>query len=344
MHQTEIICLDDLVPVSHQYRRFADLWSFESAAKTLKKLEKDNPNKGFGLLRLFKCLLLQFMEDLSDRELERFIQENNSAKWFCGFTLNEKTPDHSVFSKTRTLIGTQRLSGIFAQLREQLKKQGVMNEVFSFVDAAHLISKAQLWKERDKAIKEKYKKLNNEVLPKVAHDKQARIGCKGKDKYWYGYKQNVSVDMQSGLINKVAITPANVTDAQAMKHVCPEQGAVYGDKGYCTAPARKAAKRKGCHLAAVKKNNMKGKNQDQDRWYTGIRAPYERVFSQRNRRVRYTGVAKNQFAAFMTAICFNMKRLLVLGPPDLYLSQGHCAQNVPKGTKSAIKSVVFPFL
>ena len=150
--------------------------------------------------------------------------------------------------------------------------------------------------------------------------------------------------MQSGLINKVAITPANVTDAQAMKHVCPEQGAVYGDKGYCTAPARKAAKRKECYLAAVKKNNMKEKNQDQDRWYTGIRAPYERVFPQRNRRVRYTGVAKNQFAAFMTAICFNMKRLLVLGPPDLYLSQGHCAQNVPKGTKSAIKSAVFSFL
>ena len=32
-----------------------------------------------------------------------------------------------------------------------------------------------LWKERDKAIKQKYDKLNNEVLPKVAHDKQARI-------------------------------------------------------------------------------------------------------------------------------------------------------------------------
>jgi len=27
--------------------------------------------KGYGVVRLFKCLLLQFMEDLSDRELER---------------------------------------------------------------------------------------------------------------------------------------------------------------------------------------------------------------------------------------------------------------------------------
>ena len=68
--------------------------------------------------------------------------------------------------------------------------QGVMNEVFSFVDASHLILKANLWKERDEAIKKKYEKLNNEVLHKVAHDKQARIGCKGKEKYWYGYKKH----------------------------------------------------------------------------------------------------------------------------------------------------------
>lgn len=68
-------------------------------------------------------------------------------------------------------------------------------------------------------------------MPKVARDKQARIGCKGGIKFWYGYKKHVSVDMQSGLINRVAITPANVTDAQGFKHVCPKQGAVYADKG-----------------------------------------------------------------------------------------------------------------
>ena len=38
------------------------------------------------------------MEGLSDRELERLIQENTAAKWFCGFSLTDKTPDFSVFS------------------------------------------------------------------------------------------------------------------------------------------------------------------------------------------------------------------------------------------------------
>ena len=319
MHQIEMVSLDSLVKDSHVYRKFNQIWSFKNTETKLRRFEKNNPHKGYGLLRLFKCLLLQFMEDLSDRELEKFLHENTAGKWFCGFTLTDKTPDHSVFSKMRKRLGTNLLSNIFSDLRAQLKQHGVMNEVFSFIDASHLIAKAALWTERDKAIKMKHSKLNNAVLPKVAHDKQARIGCKGKKKYWYGYKKHVCVDMQSGLINKVAITPANVTDSKGMKHVCPGSGAIYADKGYCDKHSKKAAAQKECHLRAIKKNNMNDKNRDFDRWASHLRSPYERVFSQQNKRVRYRGVAKNQFSAFMEAICFNLKRLAALDPPNMCL-------------------------
>lgn len=320
MQQVEMISLEDLVPENHSYRKFIKIWSFASVEKRLKKLEKDNPYKGHGLLRLFKCLLLQFMENCSDRELEKFIQENTSARWFCGFNLRDKTPDHTVFCVMRKKIGTSLLSKIFADLRNQLKSQGFMSEVFTFVDAAHLISKANLWEERDKAIAEKYEKLNNENVSSFSSDSQAKIGCKGKNKYWYGYKQHTSVDMQSGLINKIAVTPANVTDSSGFKHVCPSQGAAYMDKGYCVGEARQKAREIGVHAAAIEKNHMKSKNKDRDRWYSSIRAPYERVFSQREKRVRYRGIAKNQFGAFMQAICFNLKRLKTLDPPNLSLS------------------------
>ena len=192
-----------------------------------------------------------------------------------------------------------------------------MNEVFTFVDASALIAKANLWEERDAAKQKAYETLHNEVLPEVAHDTQARIGSKGKNKFWYGYKKHASVDMQSGLINKISVTPANVTDANGFKHVCPRSGAVYADKGYCIKPSVQDAVKRGVHLAAIKKNNMKDKNQDRDRWLSGIRAPYERIFSQQNKRVRYVGIAKNQFAEFMNAICFNMKRVLVIDPPGV---------------------------
>lgn len=93
MHQTEIVNLEDLVPNNHMYRKFLSVWSFKGIERILKSVERENNYKGYGVMRLFKVLLLQFMEDLSDRELARFIQENNAARWFCGFSLSEDTPD-----------------------------------------------------------------------------------------------------------------------------------------------------------------------------------------------------------------------------------------------------------
>lgn len=92
------------------------------------------------------------MEDLSDRELERYMSDNNTSKWFCDFDLTEKTPDYSVFSKLRKRIGTNLLSKIFNMFRDQLRSKGYMSKVFfTFVDASHLISKANLWEERDES-------------------------------------------------------------------------------------------------------------------------------------------------------------------------------------------------
>ena len=190
-----------------------------------------------------------------------------------GGTLAEPTPDSSLFTRVRTCIGPTRRSQLFATRREQLKAAGLMSDVFTYVDATHLIAKATLWEERDKARQQKMEQLNNTVLPKVAVDKHARLGCKGKKTEWYGYKEHVRVDMQAGLINKVATTPANLPDAQGLRHVCPAQGAIYGDKGYGTAPARQAAAQRNGHLAAIQRNNMKSKNRDRDRWYTHLRAP-----------------------------------------------------------------------
>lgn len=320
--QIEMINLEDLVPEDHSYRKLLNLINFYHLTTPLRRLEKnqDIGCPGYGIESLFKCLLLQFMEDLSDRERDRFLQENNAGKYFCGFELSARTPHYSLFSQIRKKVGPSKLSKLFNKVRSSLKKQGVMSEVFTFVDASHLISKANLWEEKDKLIGKKIEKLNNETLPKVAQDKQARIGCKGKNKFWYGYKRHVSVDMQSGLINKVAITPANVTDAKAFVHICPSSGAVFGDKGFCTQDAVISILAKGCHNATIKKNNMKGKNKDRDRWYSGIRSPYERVFSKVSHRARYQGVAKNQFQGIMQAFAFNLKRLLVLEVKKIEIS------------------------
>ncbi|NGX32517.1 MAG: hypothetical protein K1060chlam4_00565 [Candidatus Anoxychlamydiales bacterium] len=46
MSQVEMICLEDLVSKSHNYRKFAKIWSFQFVEKKLKKLENNNPHIG----------------------------------------------------------------------------------------------------------------------------------------------------------------------------------------------------------------------------------------------------------------------------------------------------------
>ena len=57
---------------------------------------------------------------------------------------------------------------------------------------------------------------------------------------------------------------------------------------------------------------MKDKDKDKDKYYSRMRSPYERVFSKQNNRIRFIGIGKNQFAEFMNAICFNMRRMVAL--------------------------------
>ena len=128
-------------------------------------------------------LVLQFVEDLSARrhkgEMERFMRENLAAKWFCSFGLGEQTPDHSFFGTFRKRLGTERLMNIFSCLRASLKAAGLIREVFTFVDASHLVSKLTTWDDRDKAIAKGLETFNNKTAKRVAADPQARFGVEG---------------------------------------------------------------------------------------------------------------------------------------------------------------------
>ena len=69
-------------------------------------------------------LVMQFMRDLSDREMERFIDDNAAARRFRGFGLQERTPDHSRFRKFRSRLGTKGLMDVLAVMRESTKRPG----------------------------------------------------------------------------------------------------------------------------------------------------------------------------------------------------------------------------
>ena len=265
--------LEKIVGQDHPYRKIKAMINFEKLLEPLHEIYSKKGRKGIALESGFKCLLIQYWEDLSDRQLERYVRENMAMRWFCGYKLTERTPDHSFYGKLRKRIGVERLSELFNEILKRLEEQGYIGNIFHFVDASSLISKINIWSARDKAVRDKEnkeqdesgnKRLNNKNVSKYSSDKEAKFGCKGNKKFWFGYKRHNRVDMRQGIITKVEVTDASIPDSKAFveKDLCPESGMVFMDKGYDAEIVYKKLEEKNCKSGVIKKINRKDKNKD----------------------------------------------------------------------------------
>jgi len=77
IEQIEMVSVDQLVPKDYTYRKLKELLNFDRIVKTVHVKTSELGANGYGKVRLVMCLILQLMEDLSNREFERFITENN---------------------------------------------------------------------------------------------------------------------------------------------------------------------------------------------------------------------------------------------------------------------------
>ena len=316
--------LTELVSVEHPYRKMLKLVNFERLCEPLKDCYSNIGRGGYPLSQGFACLLLQFMDDLSDRQLELALQDSLAAKLFCGFGLTEPTPDHSYFGHLRNRIGIKRLEELFARVIKSLKDSGLVAEVFSFVDASAVHARVDVWRARDKALADLENKekdddgkptMNNRNCSKYTTDPEARFGIKGKEKIWVGFKRHVCVDMKQGFITSSSIRPANEPDHKGLVDVCPSSGMVLGDKAYGIDSAKELIRSRNCYPGVIHKNNMKCKNRALEAWLTKLRMPYEGTFAALNNKARYIGTEKLRYLidngqGLMQALAFNLKRLI----------------------------------
>jgi IS5 family transposase len=303
--------IETMVPEDHILRQFKEWLLVEGVADDREELKKSLGREGYGYETGLRALFLQFWGDHSDREMEEQLRYNIAYKWFCGFSLEAQTPDHSFFGRTRKNLGEKRISVLFTKIVDQAKLKKIIKKLESFVDASAIKRKEALWEERDKA-KEEEEKLNNRNVEKFSADKEARWGCKREGKYWFGYKRHVSVDTGSGLIEAVAVTRANVNDDDGFKLVCPWEKRILADKGYNTWKVYGVMKRRRCKDGVLRQVTRRNYDERRNKYFSCRRAPFERVFSKMSRRTRYMGVKKTYLQALFEGIVHNLKRLAVL--------------------------------
>ena len=339
--------LNASVKPEHVYRKILNIVNFTSLCKPLEACySEDSGILGYPIETALKSIILQQLEDLSDREMEGYLQENLAAKLFCGFDLLEQTPDHSFFGRIRKRFDTEKIALVFNNMVTQLNNQNVFSKAFTFIDSTAITAKLSIWEERDKILSDKTPKILNKLQEKLpsldltgnikestsseeikttnknisnyAIDKDAKIGRKGKDNFWYGYKSHITVDGKSGIITAIEVTPANVLDhnINVLEKLLPEEGMILADRGYDTNAVEDKLKEKGLVSGIRKKKIRKNRNPDRDRWLGRLRSPFEGVFRYFDKVAPYRGLKKVKLHQILGCIALNLKRLAkIVGTP-----------------------------
>ena len=97
-----VLDIEELIPENHLLRRINQLVSFNFIYDLVAPYYSANGRPSVDPVSMFKMLLVGYLYGIkSERRLVQEVQLNIAYRWFCGFELGEKIPDHSTFSKTR---------------------------------------------------------------------------------------------------------------------------------------------------------------------------------------------------------------------------------------------------
>jgi transposase len=95
---------------------------------------------------MFKMVCLQFLYDLSDREVEEQATFNLLYKWFLGLSAEERPPGHSTVCRFRARLGAEGFQRLFNQVVEQARAQGPVSDRLHIIDSTHMTAKVDLFR------------------------------------------------------------------------------------------------------------------------------------------------------------------------------------------------------
>jgi IS5 family transposase len=334
-----------LVSEDHFLRKLKDVVDWGYFTKRLIKLYKGQGVVGrppFDPSLILKVEIIAYLYKLSERQVENYVNDTLSAKYFVGLAVDGKAPDHSTLTAFRERLLKNGKMQIFeemlAKIVEESMQRGVKFGNIQIVDSVHSIADVNTGKDK-----------NRKNKGKGPHDPDARWGVKhtrnvkneeGKEEkqteYFYGYKAHVSMNAESGMITGLEVTSGEAYDGH---HFCSlvdhdlEQklpvDTYAGDRGYDDGDNHYYLGLKGLHSAIrLKCTRTEKKDDNKEVWLelentpqyiAGRKERYkiERKFGEAKQghgfgRCRYIGRVRFAVQSFLTAIVLNLKRIVKL--------------------------------
>lgn len=336
---------DRVVPAGHFLRQLLSLVDWDKFTARLIELYKGEGVVGrppFNPTLLLKMEFIAYLYDLTERQVEVYVNENLPAKYFVGLAADESAPDHSTLSVFRERLIQGGKLKVFEELLFEIVQIGVRNGVqfgsIQIVDSVHSMANVNTAKDKGR-----------QKQGKGPHDPDAQWGVKHQRKvkteegqeisqteYFYGYKTHISLNAESGLITSLEVTSGDAYDGHhfcsLVEHDLEQKLPVKtyaADKGYDDGNNHFYLEQRGLHSAIrLKDMRLRKKDKNKEIWIELVHTPQyqqglkerykiERKFGEARQghglgRCRYLGRVRFAVQAFFTAIALNLKRLVKL--------------------------------
>jgi len=336
---------DQIIPVDHFLRKLRQQIDWDYFTQKLIQLYKGEGVVGrppFDPALILKVELLAYLYNLSERQVEVYVNENLPAKFFLGLAVDQKAPDHSTLTVFRERLMARGQLRIFEELLADIvcmaQEKGIQFGAIQVIDSVHTLANVNTDKDKKRQGK-----------GKDPRDPDARWGVKHKRKvkneqgqeveqaeYFFGYKAHVSLNAQAGMITSLEPTSGEVADGAHFRNLVNHDLAqklpvkIYtADKAYDDGDNHLHLELNGLYSAIrLKKTRTQKKDANKQVWLDleatsqyqdGLKERYtiERKFGEAKqghglRRCRYLGRLGFGVQAFLTAITLNLKRMVKL--------------------------------
>jgi len=224
--------------------------------------------------------LVAYLYNLSERQVEDYLNDTLPAKFFVGLAADQPAPDHSTLTVFRNRLlhrGKQKIfQEMLAEIIQIVLEKGVKFGSLQIIDSVHSIANVNTAKDKKQEDKGKGPR-DPDAKWGVKHKRKAKTP-EGKEfeqtDCFYGFKAHFSMNAETGLISSVEIISGEVYDGH---HFCSlvdkdlEQSlpleTYASDRGYDDSNNHFYLVYKDLHSAIrLKENRIKKKDKNKEVW------------------------------------------------------------------------------
>lgn len=292
---------------------------------------------------MFKILVVQAHNNLSDERSEFLINDRLSFMRFLGLGLGDRVPDaRTIWAFRERLVKANAIERLFVRFDQAVRAAGYIPMSGQIVDASLVAAPKQRNSEEEKQA------IKAGRIPEEWKDKPAKLRQKDRDARWtvkytkakprkdgslpavdiaiplFGYQNHISIDRGFGFIRKWAASDAAAYAGRLLRHGMLDKtntaGGVWADTGYRSQKNEKFIARNG-FASHVHRKKPKGKPMPEavrraNNTKSKVRARVEHVFAEQKDRMHLfittIGIARATIKIGMTNLVYNIKRLIFL--------------------------------